>query len=48
MSPLKYDASSGQYMFIWKTDRRSTGTCRKLTVRLVDGTDHGPYFNFGK
>jgi hypothetical protein len=48
MSPLKYDASSGQYMFIWKTDRRSTGTCRKLTVRLVDGTDHLAYFNFGK
>jgi hypothetical protein len=48
ISPLKYDASNGQYVFIWKTDRRSTGTCRKLTVRLVDGTDHVAYFNFGK
>jgi hypothetical protein len=48
MSPLKYDASNGQYMFSWKTDRRSTGMCRKLTVRLVDGTDHVAYFKFGK
>jgi hypothetical protein len=48
MSPLKYDASNGQYIFIWKTDRGFTGTCRKLTVRLVDGTDHVAYFKFGK
>jgi hypothetical protein len=48
MSPLKYDASNGQYLFIWKSDRASTGACRKLTLRLVDGTDHVAYFRFGK
>jgi hypothetical protein len=32
-----YDPLLDQYKYIWKTDRRWMGTCRKLIVRLRDG-----------
>jgi len=47
-SSLSYDASTDQYNYVWKTEKSWAGTCRKLTVKLIDGTDHMAYFNFAK
>jgi alpha-tubulin suppressor-like RCC1 family protein len=45
-SSLSYDAATDRYSYIWKTDKTWTGTCRKLTVKLMDGTEHVAYFKF--
>ena len=45
-SGLHYDAGSDQYIYVWKTARSWGGTCRKLTLRLTDGTDHEALFKF--
>jgi hypothetical protein len=47
-SSLTYDSVSNQYIYVWKTDKGWGGTCRKLTVRLNDGSEHVAYFNFTK
>jgi hypothetical protein len=47
-SKLVYTAATGRYHYNWQTDKAWGGTCRKLTVRLTDGTDHVAYFNFFK
>ncbi|HWW74069.1 MAG TPA: PxKF domain-containing protein, partial [Pyrinomonadaceae bacterium] len=33
-SSLSYDASSDQYVYVWKTDSSWAGTCRQLVVQL--------------
>jgi hypothetical protein len=33
-------------MFVWKTDKAWSGTCRTLRVSLNDGTTHTATFNF--
>jgi hypothetical protein len=45
-STLAYDASSGQYVYVWKTDRSWSGSCRRLVVQLADGTLHEAVFQF--
>ena len=45
-SSLSYDATTDRYSYIWKTDKTWTGTCRKLTMKLTDGTEHVAYFKF--
>jgi uncharacterized repeat protein (TIGR01451 family) len=45
-SSLSYDASSGQYNYVWKTEGSWAGTCRVLTVKLNDGTSHVANFKF--
>jgi hypothetical protein len=50
-SSLSYDptvAPSGQYVYVWKTDKTWAGTCRQLVVTLVDGTKHPANFQFQK
>ena len=47
-SSLSYNATADQYTYTWKTDKTWAGTCRKLTVRLSDGSDHAAYFTFTK
>jgi len=47
-SGLAYDAASDQYTYVWKTDKAWVNTCRQLTVRLADGTDHKALFQFFK
>ena len=47
-SSLSYNAAANQYTYTWKTDKAWAGTCRKLTVRLSDGSDHLAYFSFTK
>jgi hypothetical protein len=32
------------YSYIWKTDKGWAGTCRKLTVTLIDNTSHSALF----
>jgi hypothetical protein len=45
-SDLSYDAASGQYTYVWKTDKAWAGTCRTLTVKLADGTEKTAQFSF--
>ena len=43
-SSLTYDTTSGQYVYVWKTNPSWKNTCRQLTLRLTDGTDHTALF----
>jgi uncharacterized repeat protein (TIGR01451 family) len=45
-SSLSYDATSDQYVYVWKTDSSWTGTCRQLIVTLNDGSVHVANFKF--
>jgi uncharacterized protein YjiK len=45
-SSLSYDASSDQYVYVWKTDSSWAGTCRQLVVQLNDGSVHRANFKF--
>jgi sugar lactone lactonase YvrE len=45
-SSLSYDASSDQYVYIWKTESSWAGTCRQLVVQLSDGSIHRADFRF--
>jgi Tol biopolymer transport system component len=45
-SGLAYDATSGLYTYVWKTDRTWRGTCRELNLKLADGSDHRVQFQF--
>jgi len=47
-SSLSYDASSDQYVYVWKTDKSWAGACRQLVVKLNDGTEHLANFKFSK
>lgn len=47
-SSLSYDPTADQYIYVWKTDKSWAGTCRQLTVTLVDGTKHRANFKFTK
>ncbi len=43
---LSYDAGSDRYQFVWQTDKSWGGTCRQLSVTLVEGTTHKALFRF--
>jgi len=45
-SSLSYDASTDQYIYVWKTDAAWAGTCRQLVVTLNDGSVHIANFKF--
>lgn len=45
-SSLNYDASSDQYIYVWKTDPSWAGTCRQLAVQLSDGSIYRANFRF--
>ncbi|WP_216593899.1 PxKF domain-containing protein [Thioflavicoccus mobilis] len=45
-SGLKYDPDSDQYIYVWKTLKGWSSTCRQLTVRLADGTAYTALFSF--
>jgi hypothetical protein len=47
-SSLQYDASTGTYTYVWKTDKAWAGTCRQLIVQLDDGTYHRANFKLTK
>jgi hypothetical protein len=45
-SSLSYDSLTNQYNYVWKSDKAWAGSCRMLTVKLIDGTTHTALFNF--
>jgi hypothetical protein len=45
-SSLSYNAATGRYTYVWKTDKAWAGTCRQLVVKLDDGTTHRANFKF--
>ena len=47
-SSLSYDATSDQYVYVWKTDKTWAGKSYRLTVTLADGTSHYARFTFTK
>jgi len=47
-SALSYDATADQYVYVWKTDKAWSGTCRQLNVALSDGSVHAADFKFLK
>jgi cysteine-rich repeat protein len=47
-SSLNYDPISGQYNYVWKTDKGWAGSCRQLTLKFSDGTMKYAYFKLTK
>lgn len=47
-SSLSYDPITDEYTYVWKSDKGWAGTCRLLTVQLIDGTIHSIEVNFKK
>lgn len=47
-SGLKYDATSQQYNYAWKTASSYVGTCQRLEVKFVDGKSYYAFFTFTK
>jgi hypothetical protein len=45
-SSLSYNAATGQYIYVWKTDSRWAGSCRQLQVKLTDGEIYTAQFTF--
>jgi hypothetical protein len=45
-SSLSYDPTTGQYVYVWKTQQAWAGTCRQLDVQLSDGSHHVADFEF--
>lgn len=45
-SGLTYDAASGLYTYVWKTDKAWAGTCRQLVLTFADGTVARANFKF--
>jgi hypothetical protein len=45
-SSLAYDPATGMYSYTWRTDKAWAGTCRQLTLKLSDGTEHRANFKF--
>ncbi len=44
---LQYNPTEDGYTLVWRTERSWAGTCRLLTVALVDGSNHTAIFSFG-
>jgi hypothetical protein len=45
-STLSYSPGNNQYLYVWKTQKSWSGTCRQLIVRLIDGSEHIALFKF--
>jgi hypothetical protein len=45
-STLQYDPATQSYTYVWKTAKGWAGSCRLLTVRLIDGSEHTALFQF--
>jgi probable HAF family extracellular repeat protein len=43
---LRYQTDPDRYMLRWKTSRALAGTCRQLTLALMDGSTHTALFSF--
>jgi hypothetical protein len=47
-SGLNYDATLGQYVYAWKTDKGWAGTCRRLVLEFIDDTEQAASFQLKK
>ena len=47
-SSLSYDSSANVYRYVWKTDKDWSNTCRQLSLKLTDGTEHKALFSFSR
>jgi hypothetical protein len=45
-SSLSYDSTTEQYTYVWKTNAAWRNTCRRLVIKLNDGTTHTANFRF--
>jgi hypothetical protein len=45
-SGLQYSASTQTYTYVWRSERGWSGTCRRFTLRLDDGTVRTADFRF--
>ena len=45
-SGLQYDTTSGQYTYVWKTDKALAGQCVTFQLGLIDGSNQFAYFKF--
>ena len=45
---LSYDATTGQYTYVWKSAKTWAGTCGDLVIRLADGSEYSARFQFKK
>ena len=45
-SSLSYDATSDQYIYVWKTEKAWSGKTRQLVLKLNDGSEHKANFQF--
>ncbi|HYC36971.1 MAG TPA: PxKF domain-containing protein [Usitatibacter sp.] len=43
---LTFDASSGRYQYVWKTQKSWEGSCRQFVIRFTDGTERRASFKF--
>ena len=47
-SGLTYDPSTGTYSYVWKTEKSWANSCRRLSLKLIDGSVHVDEFGFAK
>ena len=47
-SALTYSAATGQYTYVWKTDKSWGGGCRRLELSLKDGSTQVALFHFSR
>jgi hypothetical protein len=47
-SGLKYDAETGLYTYVWKTDKKLSGRCGSLVLMFTDGSQYPVKFSFTK
>jgi hypothetical protein len=45
---ITYDASSDQYVYVWKTNKTWSNTCRVFTILFADGSSQQALFKFRK
>ena len=45
-STLSYDASTGLYTYVWKTNKAWAGPCRRFAHKLDDETEAWATFQF--
>jgi len=43
---LSFDSLTGQYTYVWKTNKAWKGSCRLLNVRFIDGNEYRAKFKF--
>jgi Concanavalin A-like lectin/glucanases superfamily len=47
-SSLTYDAAADRYVYVWKTEKAWSGSCRRFLLRLSDGSLHTASFRFAR